>query len=108
MIDAFAKGAQSAKELGFDGVELHGAHGYLIDQFFWEGTNQRTDKYGGDLVSRTRFAAEIIGEVRRACWSGLSGSAALLAMEIARFRGEAGANSPGIGSILAASCGTPA
>jgi len=65
VIDAFAKSAQSAKELGFDGVELHGAHGYLIDQFFWEGSNQRTDKYDGDLVSRTRFAAEIIGEVRR-------------------------------------------
>jgi 2,4-dienoyl-CoA reductase-like NADH-dependent reductase (Old Yellow Enzyme family) len=65
VIEAFAKGAQSAKELGFDGVELHGAHGYLIDQFFWEGTNQRTDKYGGDLVSRTCFAAEIIREVRR-------------------------------------------
>ena len=65
VIEAFAKGAQSAKELGFDGVELHGAHGYLIDQFFWEGTNQRTDKYGGDLLSRTRFATEIINEVRR-------------------------------------------
>ena len=65
VIDAFAKGAQSARELGFDGVELHGAHGYLIDQFFWEGTNQRTDKYGGDPASRTRFAVEIIGEVRR-------------------------------------------
>jgi 2,4-dienoyl-CoA reductase-like NADH-dependent reductase (Old Yellow Enzyme family) len=65
VIEAFAKGAQSAKELGFDGVELHGAHGYLIDQFFWERTNQRTDKYGGDLVSRTRFGVEIITEVRR-------------------------------------------
>jgi len=65
VIDAFAKGAESAQELGFDGVELHGAHGYLIDQFFWEGTNQRTDRYGGDLVSRTRFAVEIISEVRR-------------------------------------------
>ena len=65
VIEAFAKSAQSAKQLGFDGVELHGAHGYLIDQFFWDGTNQRTDKYGGDLVSRTRFAAEIIAEVRR-------------------------------------------
>ncbi len=64
VIDAFARGAQSAKALGFDGVELHGAHGYLIDQFFWEGTNQRADKYGGDLLSRTRFAVEIIGEVR--------------------------------------------
>jgi len=65
VIEAFAKGAQSAQALGFDGVELHGAHGYLIDQFFWEGTNQRSDKHGGDLVSRTRLAVEIIGEVRR-------------------------------------------
>ncbi len=65
VIEAFAKGAQSAKELGFDGVELHGAHGYLIDQFFWDETNQRTDQYGGDMLARTRFAAEIMGEVRR-------------------------------------------
>jgi len=65
VIEAYAKGAESAQELGFDGVELHAAHGYLIDQFFWDATNQRTDNYGGDLVSRTRFAAEIIAEVRR-------------------------------------------
>jgi 2,4-dienoyl-CoA reductase-like NADH-dependent reductase (Old Yellow Enzyme family) len=65
LIEAFAKGARAANELGFDGVEIHGAHGYLIDQFFWEVTNQRTDQYGGDLVSRTRFAAEIIQEVRK-------------------------------------------
>jgi 2,4-dienoyl-CoA reductase-like NADH-dependent reductase (Old Yellow Enzyme family) len=65
VIEAYAQGAQSAKQLGFDGVELHGAHGYLIDQFFWDATNQRTDEYGGDLVSRTRFAVEIIAEVRR-------------------------------------------
>jgi 2,4-dienoyl-CoA reductase-like NADH-dependent reductase (Old Yellow Enzyme family) len=65
VIDAFAKGARDAQVQGFDGVELHGAHGYLIDQFFWEGTNHRTDQYGGDPVSRTRFAAEIIREVRR-------------------------------------------
>jgi 2,4-dienoyl-CoA reductase-like NADH-dependent reductase (Old Yellow Enzyme family) len=60
IIGAFAKGAADAKRLGFDGVELHGAHGYLVDQFFWDGTNQRTDAWGGDLVKRTRFAAEII------------------------------------------------
>jgi 2,4-dienoyl-CoA reductase-like NADH-dependent reductase (Old Yellow Enzyme family) len=65
VIEAFANGARDAQSLGFDGVELHGAHGYLIDQFFWEGTNQRSDQYGGDLVSRTRFAAEIIQEVRQ-------------------------------------------
>ena len=64
-VDAYAQAARSAQEVGFDGVELHGAHGYLIDQFFWEKTNQRTDGYGGDLVARTRFAAEAIRETRR-------------------------------------------
>ena len=66
VIAAFAQGAADAKRLGFDGIEIHGAHGYLIDQFFWDGTNQRTDGYGGDLVARTRFAAEIIRACRRA------------------------------------------
>jgi 2,4-dienoyl-CoA reductase-like NADH-dependent reductase (Old Yellow Enzyme family) len=66
MIAAYAAGAADAKRLGFDGIELHGAHGYLIDQFFWEGTNQRTDRYGGDLVRRTRFAVEVIQACRRA------------------------------------------
>ena len=65
VIEAYGIAAANAKQVGFDGVELHGAHGYLIDQFFWEGTNQRTDRYGGDLVSRTRFAVEVIEEVRR-------------------------------------------
>jgi 2,4-dienoyl-CoA reductase-like NADH-dependent reductase (Old Yellow Enzyme family) len=64
-IQAYAQAARSAQEIGFDGVELHGAHGYLIDQFFWEKTNKRTDRYGGDLVARTRFGAEVIREVRR-------------------------------------------
>jgi 2,4-dienoyl-CoA reductase-like NADH-dependent reductase (Old Yellow Enzyme family) len=64
VIDAFASGAADAKQLGFDGVEIHGAHGYLLDQFFWEGTNRRDDKYGGDLVKRTRFVAELIAAVR--------------------------------------------
>jgi len=64
-IEAFAKAAQAAKEIGFDCVELHGAHGYLIDQFFWEASNQRTDNFGGDLVKRTRFAAEIVKAVRK-------------------------------------------
>ena len=66
VVDAFAQGAADARRLGFDGVEIHGAHGYLIDQFFWEGTNRRTDEYGGDLVGRTRFAVEIVEAVRRA------------------------------------------
>lgn len=66
VIAAYAQAAADAKRIGFDGIELHGAHGYLIDQFFWEKTNQRNDSYGGDLVKRTRFAAEIIAACRRA------------------------------------------
>jgi 2,4-dienoyl-CoA reductase-like NADH-dependent reductase (Old Yellow Enzyme family) len=64
-IEAYAQAARSAQEVGFDGIEIHGAHGYLIDQFFWEKTNQRTDRYGGDLIARTRFATEVIREVRQ-------------------------------------------
>lgn len=64
VIAAFAQAAEDAKRIGFDAVEVHGAHGYLIDQFFWEGTNQREDEYGGDLVGRTRFACEIVAAIR--------------------------------------------
>ncbi|MEO8663153.1 MAG: NADH:flavin oxidoreductase [Bryobacteraceae bacterium] len=64
VILAYGEAAAAAERLGFDGVEIHGAHGYLIDQFFWEATNLRTDRYGGDLVARTRFAVEVIREIR--------------------------------------------
>jgi 2,4-dienoyl-CoA reductase-like NADH-dependent reductase (Old Yellow Enzyme family) len=66
VIAAFAQAARDAKAIGMDGVEIHGAHGYLIDQFFWEGSNQRTDEYGGDLAGRSRFAIELIQAVRAA------------------------------------------
>ena len=56
--------AVDAERIGFDGVEVHGAHGYLVDQFLWAGTNRRTDAYGGDPVARTKFAAEIVAAVR--------------------------------------------
>jgi 2,4-dienoyl-CoA reductase-like NADH-dependent reductase (Old Yellow Enzyme family) len=66
-IAAFGRAAADAKRLGFDCVEIHGAHGYLIDQFFWEGTNERSDIYGGKtLTERSRFATEVIKEVRKA------------------------------------------
>ena len=66
-IAAFARAAADAKALGFDASELHGAHGYLIDQFFWDGTNQRSDSFGGaTLPERGRFAAEILRSVRAA------------------------------------------
>jgi 2,4-dienoyl-CoA reductase-like NADH-dependent reductase (Old Yellow Enzyme family) len=66
VIAAFAQAAQEAQAIGMDGVEIHGAHGYLVDQFFWEGTNQRTDEYGGDLAHRSRFAVELVQAVRAA------------------------------------------
>lgn len=66
IIKAFAQAASDAQKIGFDGIEIHGAHGYLIDQFFWEKTNQRQDQYGGDLLARTRFATEIIKACRQA------------------------------------------
>lgn len=65
-IAAFARAAADAKRLGFDVAEIHGAHGYLIDQFFWQATNQRSDSYGGaTLRERTRFAADILAAVRQ-------------------------------------------
>jgi 2,4-dienoyl-CoA reductase-like NADH-dependent reductase (Old Yellow Enzyme family) len=63
-IEAFAKAAGAAREIGFDAVELHAAHGYLLDQFFWEHSNRRSDVYGGDLVRRTRFVTETVRAVR--------------------------------------------
>lgn len=66
-VAAFANAALSAKTLGFDVAEIHGAHGYLIDQFFWDGTNQRTDRFGGaTLKQRSQFAAEVIKSMRQA------------------------------------------
>ena len=66
VVNAFAQAALDAKTIGFDAVEIHGAHGYLIDQFFWNGTNVREDNYGGDLATRSTFAIEIIKAVRAA------------------------------------------
>ena len=65
VIGAYGVSARIALETGFDGIEIHAAHGYLIDQFFWSRTNRRTDRFGGDLAARTRFAAEIVRECRR-------------------------------------------
>lgn len=66
IIEAFARAAAEAKRIGFDGIELHGAHGYLIDQFFWGKTNKRKDRYGGDMRARQQFAVEIVDACRRA------------------------------------------
>lgn len=63
-VHAFARAAKAAVETGFDAIELHGAHGYLIDQFFWDGLNKRTDRFGGDLKGRLTFGEEIVRAVR--------------------------------------------
>lgn len=66
IVESYIEAAAQARELGFDGLEIHGAHGYLIDQFFWEGTNLREDEYGGDLIARTKFACDIVSGMRAA------------------------------------------
>ena len=63
-IDAYASDAKICEEIGFDGVEIHGAHGYLIDNFFWSGTNIREDEYGGSIDNRSQFVSDIIKSVR--------------------------------------------
>ncbi len=65
VIAAFARSARNAVDVGFDGVAIHGGHGYLIDSFLWEKTNLRTDDWGGDLGRRTRFAVEVVKAIRR-------------------------------------------
>jgi 2,4-dienoyl-CoA reductase-like NADH-dependent reductase (Old Yellow Enzyme family) len=65
-IAAYGKAARTARELGFDAVELHGAHGYAIDQFFWHETNRRADEWGGRTLSqRARFGVEVVRACRR-------------------------------------------
>ena len=69
IVEDFRKGAENAKAAGFDGVELHAANGYLIDQFLRDGTNHRTDQYGGSVENRVRFLIEVT-EAVVAVWGG--------------------------------------
>lgn len=64
-ITAYGRAARNAYEAGFDGVNVHGAHGYLIDQFFWDQANSRTDGYGGDLAGRSAFAIAVIKRIKQ-------------------------------------------
>lgn len=66
IVQGFACAAGHARRLGFDAVEIHGAHGYLVDNFLWEGLNRRDDKYGGNRAGRSQFGAEIVAAVRDA------------------------------------------
>jgi len=67
LVRQFVEAARRAKDAGFDGVELHAAHGYLIQQFLSPATNQRTDVYGGSFENRCRFITEIIAGIRACC-----------------------------------------
>ncbi|MEX2525808.1 MAG: NADH:flavin oxidoreductase [Gammaproteobacteria bacterium] len=64
VIASYARAAAAARQVGFDGVEIHAAHGYLIDQFFWEALNKRTDRYGVDVTGRTRLMVDILTAMR--------------------------------------------
>ena len=64
IISAFVRSAVNSKAAGFDGIALHGGHGYLIDSFLWAETNMRGDAYGGDILRRTRFATELVKAIR--------------------------------------------
>ncbi len=66
LADQYATAALNARNAGFDAVELHGAHGYLLDQFLWERTNVRADGYGGSATDRVRFPVEVVRAVRAA------------------------------------------
>jgi 2,4-dienoyl-CoA reductase (NADPH2) len=66
IIDKFARATVAARDAGFDFVEVHGAHGYLVCQFFAEADNQRTDRFGGDLQGRMRFGLETVAAMRSA------------------------------------------
>lgn len=63
---SYARAARCAVELGCDAVEIHGAHGYLLDQFFWAQTNQRSDEYGGSIAARVRIGVEVVAAMRAA------------------------------------------
>ncbi|HVJ54144.1 MAG TPA: alkene reductase [Aliidongia sp.] len=63
IVEEFRRGAQNAESAGFDGVEIHGANGYLLDQFLHDGANHRTDQYGGSIENRARFMLEITDAV---------------------------------------------
>lgn len=69
IVEQYRQGAQNALEAGFDGVEIHAANGYLIDQFLRDGTNHRTDNYGGSIANRVRFLLEVTAAVV-SVWGG--------------------------------------
>lgn len=81
---AYAAAARTAKALGFDGIEIHAGHGFLLDQFLWDATNRRTDDYGGSAEKRARFPAEVVAACREAVGPDFP-----ILMRISQFKIEA-------------------
>jgi N-ethylmaleimide reductase len=73
VVQDFAQGAKNAIAAGFDGVEIHGANGYLVQQFLRDSSNHRTDQYGGSIENRARFLFEVVGAVVKAVGAGKTG-----------------------------------
>lgn len=73
VVQQYRQGAANAMKAGFDGVEIHGANGYLIDQFLRDGANQRGDEYGGSVENRIRFALEVVAAAIAECGAGRVG-----------------------------------
>ncbi len=129
VIKSFGMAARRAQEAGFDGVELHGTHGYLISQFISPHTNQRRDLYGGDLSRRMNFALEVLQEVRSVVGPNFvigfrltgdeyleDGVTSALAVEAAKILEEAGihyisvsagSGEPGLGASSSHPCYVP-
>jgi 2,4-dienoyl-CoA reductase-like NADH-dependent reductase (Old Yellow Enzyme family) len=71
VVDGFVQSAIRARDAGFDGIEVHAANGYLLDQFLTTYTNHRTDRYGGSVANRVRLTAEIVGAIAQASGGGI-------------------------------------
>lgn len=84
LVARFGRAAAMAQAAGFDGVQIHGAHGYLVSQFLSPLTNHRTDRYGGDLEGRMRFLLEVVEEVRRVTGRGFTVSVKLNSADFQR------------------------
>ncbi|MEV5754660.1 NADH:flavin oxidoreductase [Actinoallomurus sp. NPDC052308] len=100
VIDAFARAAADARRIGFDGIELHAAHGYLIDQFFWQVTNRRTDRYNGGVADRARFGAEIVRACRRAVGPGFPISLRLSQWKVGHYNARLANDPPQLEAFL--------
>ena len=81
----YAQATINAREAGFDGVEIHAANGYLIDQFIRDGSNRRIDEYGGSVQNRLRFLIEVTEAVSEAWYAGASGREALDSELVQRY-----------------------